>query len=73
MAWAPFNFIDPLKDEIMIKSIPFLLAFFLIMGLIGNEDMKEQERIEKRYCEMVEMYKESNGDTGWPPYKGECK
>lgn len=27
--------------------------------------------VNKQYCEMVELYHNTGGEYGWPPYKGE--
>ena len=51
---------------ILATGIVFVLFFSL-----DNPNIEQQEY--ERYCDMVEMYKQSNGDTGWPPYKGECE
>jgi len=48
-------------------------AFILAYGLIGTADMQEQERQAEQYCEMVEIWAETGGDAGWPPYNGKCE
>lgn len=48
-------------------------ALFLVYGLVGNADRVEAERQAEQYCEMVSIWHDSNGQAGWPPYKGECK
>ena len=30
----------------------------------------DAERQAERDCEMVEIWDQTNGDAGWPPYKG---
>ena len=47
-------------------------AVVAALGLAGNADLEEAERQAEHYCEMVELYHESGGEHGWPPYKGEC-
>ena len=47
-------------------------AFLVAMGLAGTADREEAERQRAQYCEMVELWHESGGDAGWPPYEGEC-
>jgi len=42
-------------------------------GLIGSMDRADAEQQQDHYCEMVQLWEETNGDAGWPPYKGECK
>ena len=52
----------------------FLIAALLIAlyGWVGAMDAEEEQRQQDRYCEMVELYEETNGDAGWPAYKGKC-
>jgi len=52
-----------------------LLAAALVaaLGLVGNADRDEAERQADQYCEMVELWHESDGEHGWPPYDGECE
>ena len=50
-----------------------LLVAACLAGLYftsGDQSMAEQERA--LYCEMVDAWHDSDGDIGWPPYKGEC-
>ena len=47
-------------------------AMLAALGFVGNADRKEAERHAEQYCEMVEIYHESGGEHGWPPYNGEC-
>ena len=53
-------------------GVGVLLAF---LAVAGAEDVREQERQQTEYCEMVELWKSSGGENGWPAYKGEegCK
>ncbi len=37
-----------------------------------NKKPIEQENREI-YCEMIEAYKKTGGDYGWPPFDGECE
>jgi hypothetical protein len=50
-----------------------LVALTIILGIAGKTDLKEVEQQHREYCEMVELYKQSDGENGWPPYKGECQ
>lgn len=58
--------------KIILIALGFAL-FLAIMGWVGNADVEEAERQQETYCEMVEIWHNTNGDSGWPPYKGECK
>ena len=58
-----------------MKALVYLLigaAFIGAYGLIGSMDRADAEQQQSHYCEMVELWQETNGDAGWPPYKGEC-
>lgn len=50
-----------------------ILAIFVLvlMGLAGHMDFQEEERQHAEYCEMVKMWKDSNGENGLPAYNGE--
>ena len=40
---------------------------------VTSGDQSEAERQAALYCEMVEIWDQTDGDSGWPPYKGECE
>ena len=48
-------------------------ALVAALGLTGKADLEDAERQRAHYCEMVDVYHESGGDYGWPPYNGECE
>ena len=48
-------------------------ALLAALGLAGNADLEDAERQREQYCDMVDVYHESGGDYGWPPYNGECE
>lgn len=58
-----------------IQAILALILIFVMMGLAGHMDYEEAGRQQDQYCEMVKLYKQSNGEKGWPAYNGEevCK
>lgn len=48
------------------------IAIFLVgLSMAGSEQAEEQAQRDL-YCEMVQIYKDSNGQYGWPAYDGEC-
>ena len=56
-------------------EIGALLGCLVVLGLItlgnvvdGQPDDLEQQRA--LYCEMVETFKNTGGEYGWPDYKG---
>ena len=53
-----------MSERILVGAI---LAALLAGLYITSGDA---EREAKQYCEMVEIWDQTNGDSGWPPYKG---
>jgi len=49
------------------------MVMTVILGMVGKGDEAEAEAQSKEYCQMVELWRESGGENGWPPYKGECE
>ena len=58
-----------LKDS--FRTICAILAGFILFGLVGTMDVQEEERQHTEYCEMVKLWKQTNGQRGWPAYNGE--
>jgi hypothetical protein len=52
-----------------------ILAILLAMGVVGHFDAEDAQLQQDNYCEMVKLWKQSNGKSGWPAYNGEavCK
>jgi len=52
-----------------------LLLLIALFGLAGRGDFEEEQRQLAQYCDMVQLWKDSNGQAGWPAYDGEevCK
>lgn len=48
----------------------FLLAAVVIVSTLDKRSEQNQASL---YCEMVAEYKASNGEYGWPAYKGEMQ
>jgi hypothetical protein len=45
-----------------------LLVFLLcVVGLFFTQDPNP----DQEYCAMVQLYKDSGGENGWPAYKGD--
>jgi len=55
----------------VIKPILAVIGIIIAMGIAGNMDVQEEERQRAEYCEMVKLWKETNGQRGWPAYDGE--
>lgn len=51
------------------------IAFIALAGIVGQSDLEEEQRQVDQYCEMVKLWKQTNGQAGWPAYNGErmCK
>lgn len=49
------------------------LAMLALYGWIGTMDRDDAKAMQSHYCSMVEAWHNSNGQHGWPPYKGECE
>lgn len=61
-----------------IKRYQVILAIIgivIAMGIVGQSDFEEEQRQDDQYCEMVKLWKQTNGEKGWPAYNGEgtCK
>ena len=58
----------------MIKRYQVILAVIglvIAMGIVGQSDLEEAERQQAEYCEMVKLFKQTKGQSGWPAYNGE--
>jgi len=56
----------------LIYAVAITLAL-VAWGMLGKSDNLEAQKQRDRYCEMIALYDETNGDAGWPPYDGECE
>jgi hypothetical protein len=56
-----------------ITVVAAISAVIVAFGLVGQADYEDAKAQHERYCEMVELYHETGGTSGWPPYDGECK
>lgn len=49
-----------------MKTLLIIVLSLIIFGLVGNADISE-ERNQSQVCnDMIALYKNSNGDLGWP-------
>lgn len=53
------------------QSILAVTALIVAMGIVGQSDYEEEQQQVKQYCEMVNLWKQSGGQSGWPAYDGE--
>ena len=58
----------------MIKRYQVILAvigLIVAMVIVGQSDFEEAERPQAEYCDMVKLWKQTKGQSGWPAYNGE--
>lgn len=60
---------DPEPNRGLFATIATLLI--LAIGAIGSMDYAHDQRSREHYCEMVLIYKTSNGERGWPDFKNQ--
>lgn len=55
------------------RALIFLYGVFLLaaVSIVNTLDKRSEQNQAALYCEMVEEFKASNGEYGWPAYKGE--
>ena len=54
-------------------GIVLAITIVVFSGFSGDSIEREQRAQQESYCEMVGLYVESNGEYGWPDYKGNAK
>ena len=53
------------------QGILVVIGLIAAMGFAGTFDYEEEQRQAEQYCEMVKIWEQTNGQTGWPPYDKE--
>lgn len=53
------------RYQVILAGLGLLIA----MGIVGQSDFEEAERQEAEYCEMVKLWKQTNGKAGWPAFR----
>ena len=48
-----------------------VISLIVAMSIVGQSDFEEAERQQAEYCEMVKLWKQTKGQSGWPAYNGE--
>ena len=66
------------QEPVNLKRYQVILAvvgLIIAMSIVGQSDFEEEQRQAEQYCEMVKLWKQTNGQAGWPAYNGEmmCK
>ncbi|ANO57498.1 hypothetical protein [Vibrio phage vB_VhaS-tm] len=49
-------------------AVLILVCTSLILMAVGNMQTQDEALELENYCQMVEMYKQSDGEHGWPDY-----
>jgi hypothetical protein len=47
-----------------------LVLLVLALSYVGKMDFEDAVLQQDHYCQMVKLHKDTNGDAGWPDYKG---
>ena len=47
--------------------------FLAMLSIVGNMNAEDKRQERERYCQMLELWNDTDGKYGWPPYKGDCE
>ena len=64
-----------LKSDIIrltVFATIVITIYVVAVYFTPKTEYSELEMQHQHYCEMVQIFKSSGGEYGWPPYKGEC-
>lgn len=50
-----------------------LAAIIWLMNIAGQVDQIDEEIAGREYCNMVELFEDSAGEYGWPPYRDDVQ
>lgn len=55
------------------SALIILFGVFLLaaVGIVNTLDKRSEANERDLYCDMVQQFKDTNGQYGWPAYKGE--
>lgn len=56
-------------EQAIGAAIFVLLIFVGLSSMLLPSEIEDMEREEEFYCEMVQLFKDSRGENGWPNYK----
>lgn len=54
-----------------LVTAALVAGFVLLLGIVGSFDYEDAVAEQESYCEMVALWKKTNGRYGWPAYEGE--
>jgi len=58
-----------MRDE-RVLAMGVMGVILIALGMAGEGDLEAYESQATNYCEMVEIYRSSGGENGWPDYRG---
>ena len=58
-------------NNYIVALVAVLLG--ISIGLVNTLDKRSEANERDLYCDMVQQFKDTNGQYGWPAYKEECK
>lgn len=63
------------EEQTVNDTIAFALvgAVILLLCAVGSLDAQDADNRQALYCSMVETYKKTNGEHGWPDYNGNAQ
>ena len=50
------------------KTFAGLSFTIMVLAFVGTFDRYDAKRQTERYCKMVDLYRQTDGDQGWPNY-----
>ena len=58
-----------LSTDAMGVGIILVILLLLTMGIVGRGDYEEALLVEQEYCEMVDLWGQTNGRDGHPDWR----
>ena len=58
-----------LSTDAMGVGIILVILLLLTMGIVGRGDYEEALLLEQEYCEMVDLWGQTNGKDGHPDWR----
>jgi len=58
-----------LSTDAMSVGIILVILLLLTMGIVGRGDYEEALLLEQEYCEMVDLWGQTNGRDGHPDWR----
>lgn len=56
----------------MIDSVLIVAIFLVLIVSAAVMDADDATKNRQHYCDMVQLYQDTGGQSGWPTYDGEC-